>query len=96
MSKPKYSVFDDGSVLFRYDDPLQKTPFEVRIHCPLTSRLHNEHCELEERHRQWARGCRIPPGDESYQRYCDTRLDLLPAYQLYDLPLEGAIIHSTS
>jgi len=31
------------------------------------------------------------PNDETYGRYCDTRFDLISAYQYYDLPLEAAV-----
>ncbi len=88
----RYSVLSDGRVIFRYRD-LRNNPFEVEIHCPLTSVLHKQHEEIMSRHREWAQRFHIPPGDQSFQRYCDTRLDLLPSYQLYDLPLEIAVLH---
>ena len=94
MKETSYSVFDDGRVIFRYTDPHTKSPFEVEIRCPLTSRMHEQHQEIMERHRAWARSFGIPPSEESYQRYSDTRLDLLSSYQLHDLPLDTALIHS--
>jgi hypothetical protein len=47
-----------------------------------------------EQHRAWARSFDIPPSDDSYRRYCDTRLDLLASYQCHDLPLDAAVLHS--
>jgi len=93
MNKNKYSVYDDGRVLFRYDLP-QVEPFEVEIVCPLTSRLHADQERILEQHRAWARSFDLLSGSESYQRFCDTRFDLLIAYQLYDLPVESAVIAS--
>ena len=94
MKETGYTVLDDGRVVFRYAGLRNEAPFEVEISCPITSRVHKDHAGIREEHRAWARSFKIPPGEEGYQRYCDTRLDLLPAYQLYDLPLEAAIIHS--
>ena len=94
MKETRHSVLDDGRVIFRYRDPQTKSPFEVEIRCPLTSKLHTEHSAILEQHRTWARSFRIPSGEESYQRYCDTRLDLLASYQCHDLPLEAAVLHS--
>ena len=94
MKEIKYSISENGRVIFRYIDIQNKTPFEVKIDCPLTSRLHQQHPQILEQHRAWARSFSIPPSSESFQRYCDTRLDLLSSYQCYDLPVKAAIIHS--
>lgn len=94
MKEPGYSVFDDGRIVFRYGQLQQEAPFAVEVRCLIKSRLHEKHSEIMEQHRQWARGFRIPPSAGKYQRYCDTRLDLLSSYQCYDLPLEAAVIHS--
>jgi len=94
MNKNKYSVYDDGRVVFRYDDLPQVAPFEVEIFCPLTSRMHVDHETILEQHRAWARTFDLLSSSESYQRFCDTRFDLLVAYQLYDLPVESAVIAS--
>ena len=94
MNEARYSVFDDGKVIFRYQAPENGEPFEIAIRCPLPSRLHEKHQELREQHRQWARSFNIPPSEAGYGRYCDTRLDLLAAYQYYDLPLAAAVLHS--
>ena len=56
----KNTVFDDGRVIFRPIDPQKDEPFEVEIRCPIASRLHEQHPELRERHRQWADSFRIP------------------------------------
>ncbi len=90
----RYSVLDDGRVVFRYPGFQNEGPFEVAIKCPLPSKLHEEHAEILKKHRAWAKTFNIPPDAGGYQRYCDTRLDLLPAYQLYGLPVEAAVIHS--
>jgi hypothetical protein len=94
VKETRYSVFDDGRVIFRYTNTQSEGPLEVEIHCPLTGRLHEKHNEIREQHREWARSFNIPPSDGSFQRYCDTRLDLLSAFQCYDLPLEATVIHS--
>ena len=94
MNKNKYDLYDDGRVLFRYDDLPQVEPFEVEIVCPLTSRLHLDQETILEQHRAWARSFDLLSSSESYQRFCDTRFDLLIAYQLYDLPVESAVIAS--
>jgi len=94
LNEVSYSVFDDGKVIFRYQDPQTNEPFEIKIRCPLPSRIHEEHRELMEQHRQWARSFNILPSEARYERYCDTRLDLLAAYQYYDLPLAAAALHS--
>jgi len=94
LNNTRYSVFDDGKVVFRYPDLISDESFEVEIHCPLPSKLHEGHGALMEQHRQWARSFNIPPSEASYERYCDTRLDLLAAYQYYDLSLSAAVLHS--
>ncbi len=94
MKEPVHSVLDNDNVIFRYIHPQTKAPFEVQIFCPLPSRLHEQHAQVREAHRAWARSFRIPSNEENYQRYCDTRLDLLASYQCHDLPLEAAALHS--
>jgi hypothetical protein len=94
MNKNRYSVYDDGRVVFRYDDIPQVSPFEVAIFCPLTSRMHADQETILEQHRAWARTFDLLPSSESYQRFCDTRFDLLISYQLYDLPVEPVVIAS--
>ncbi len=94
MKEAKYSVLDDGRVIFHYLEKQNQPSFEVQIHCPLPTRLHEKHAEIREQHRQWARSFGIPPSDGSYERYCATRLDLLASYQCHDLPLEAALVHS--
>jgi hypothetical protein len=94
LKETRHSVLEDGRAIFRYTDPQTRSPFEVEIRCPLTSKLHSEHPAILEQHRQWARSFSIPAGEESYQRYCDTRLDLLASYQCHDLPLNAAVLHS--
>ena len=87
-------MVDDGRFLFRYKDPRDQKTFDVVINCPVPSRLHERHQMILERHRQWAADFRIPAGEEGFERYCDTRLDLLAAFQCNQLPLETAILHS--
>jgi len=94
MNKSTYFVYDDGRVLFRYDDLPRVAPFEVEINCPLASRLHADQETIQEQHRAWARTFDLLPGSESFQRFCDTRFDLLISYQLYDLPVESAVTAS--
>jgi 5-epi-alpha-selinene synthase len=94
VEETRYSVLDDGRVIFRYKGIQKEAPFEVEIRCPLFSRLHEKNPEILEQHRLWARRFDIPPTEESYRSYCDTRLDLLSSYQCYDLPFEAAVIHS--
>lgn len=94
MKEARHSVFDDGRVIFRYIDPQTRSPFEAEIRSPFPSRLHEQHSEIMDQHRHWARRFNIPPSEDTYLRYCDTRLDLLSSYQCSDLPLEAAIIHS--
>lgn len=94
LKAPTHSVLEDGRVIFRYSDPQTASPFEVEIRCPLTSKVHEAHREILDRHRQWARSFGIPAGGDSYQRFCDTRLDLLASYQCRDLPLDAAVLHS--
>ena len=94
MKENRYSVFDDGRVVFRYEGIPQGSPFEVEILCPLRSRKHADQEIILEQHRAWARRCDLLSSDESYQRFCDTRFDLLVAYQLYDLPVESVVIAS--
>jgi hypothetical protein len=94
LNESRYSVLDDGSVIFRYTDAREEPPFEVRVLCPLTSKLHERHAEIQEQHRHWAKAFDLAPSERIYRNYCDTRLDLLASYQLYDLPLEAAVIHS--
>jgi len=88
------SVYDDGRVVFRYGDLTATAPFEVEIRCQLPSRMHADQETLLERHRTWARTFDLLSSSESYQRFCDTRFDLLIAYQLYGLPLEAVVIAS--
>jgi hypothetical protein len=87
-------VLDNGDVVFRYQNPLDTSVFEVQVHCPLPSRIHQEHAEIQKQHRTWARSFHLPPSEEGYQRYCDTRFDLLSAYQYAGQPFESAVIHS--
>ena len=94
VNEAKYTVLDNGDVVFRYIHPDDRSAFEVEIRCPLTSRLHERHAEILERHRAWARRFQIPPSEESFQRYCDTRFDLLAAYQYAGQPLDAAVVHS--
>ncbi len=94
MSDPIYTVLDNGDVVFRYRNPQDNSDFAVQVHCPLPSRLHEEHTRIREQHRAWAQHFQIPPSKENYQRYCDTRFDLLAAYQYAGQPVEAAIIHS--
>ena len=94
MKEVRHSVFEDGRVIFRYRHPRTKTPFEVEIRCPLANNLHDGHREILEQHRAWAGNFQIPAGEESYARFCDTRLDLLASYQCHDLPLDAAVLHS--
>jgi len=94
MNMNKHSLYDDGRVVFRYDDLPQVAPFEVEISCPLTSRMHADQETILEQHRVWARAFGLLSSSESYQRFCDTRFDLLIAYQLYDLPVESVVVAS--
>jgi hypothetical protein len=95
MNMNKHSLYDDGRVVFRYVDlPQQAAPFEVAISCPLTSRMHADQETILEQHRAWARTFDLLPSSENYQRFCDTRFDLLIAYQLYDLPVESVVLAS--
>ena len=94
MNDNKHSVYDDGRVVFRYEDIPQISPFEVEILCQLPSRMHADQETILEQHRAWALGFDLLSSSESYQRFCDTRFDLLIAYQLYDLPVESAVIAS--
>ncbi len=93
-TRMRYSVLDNGHVIFRYADPDNGSEFHVQVLCPLPSRLHERQAEILKLHRAWARGFRIPPSDESYQRYCDTRFDLLAAYQYAGQSLDAAVLHS--
>jgi len=86
-----FTVFDDGRVVFRYENIPDTPPFEVEIRCPLAASLHQEHEQILEQHRAWARDFEVLPNSERYQRYCDTRFDLLAAYQYHGLPLEAAV-----
>lgn len=94
MTENKFSVYDDGRVIFRYNDLENTAPFEVEISCPLESRKHAGHEELLKRHRAWALAFHIPPGKDNFERYCDTRFDLLAAYQFHDQPLDAAVVAS--
>lgn len=94
MEETCFSIHDDGRVVFRYGEIGAEPPFEVEIHCPLPSVTHSKKEKILEQHRDWARSFNIPPGDESYKRYCDTRFDLLAAFQFYDLPLDAAVVAS--
>jgi len=94
MNKSRYSIFDDGRVVFRYEDIPHIPPFEVEIHCPIRSRKHADQETILAQHRAWARRFDLLSSDESYQRFCDTRFDLLVAYQLYDLPVGSVVIAS--
>jgi hypothetical protein len=94
MNDTKHSVYDDGRVVFRYADIPQIPPFEVAIRCGLPSRMHAEQGTILEQHRAWARTFDLLSSSESYQRFCDTRFDLLIAYQLHDLPVASAVIAS--
>lgn len=91
MAEHRFIVVDGTRVVFRYECLRDEPPFEVEIGCPLAAGLHRDHERILEQHRAWARGLRILPNSESYDRYCDTRFDLLSAYQYYDLPLEAAV-----
>ncbi len=94
MGNLTYSVLDSGEVIFRYNHPRDNSAFEVRIHCPLKSSLHENRQKILDQHRAWARSFNIPPSEESFQRYCDTRFDLLAAYQYAGQSFEAAVIHS--
>jgi 5-epi-alpha-selinene synthase len=89
-----YSVLDNGDIIFRYNHPDDGSVFEAEIRCPLESRLHEQNREILDQHRTWARSFHLPPSEDSYQRYCDTRFDLLAAYQYAGQPVESAVIHS--
>jgi hypothetical protein len=91
MAEQNFIVVDGARVGFRYGCLLGESPFEVAICCPLAVGLHRGHEEILEQHRAWARWLSILPNCETYHRYCDTRFDLLSAYQYYDLPLEAAV-----
>ncbi len=82
---------EGARIVFRYGCQDGEPPLEVQICCPLAAGLHQDHEEILEQHRAWARELRILPNSETYGRYCDTRFDLLSAYQYYDLPLEAAV-----
>ena len=94
MKDNKHNIYDDGRVVFRYEDISQTSPFEVEILCQLPSRMHTDQKTILEQHRVWALGFDLLSSSESYQRFCDTRFDLLIAYQLYDLPVESVVIAS--
>lgn len=94
MDEARHAVLDDGRVIFRYLDPASAEAFAVVIHCPLPSRCHAAHQDLLAPHRQWPRQFDLLPVEANYQRYCDTRLDLLAAYQCHNLPLAAALRHS--
>lgn len=81
-------------MVFRAVDPATQEAFEVGICCPLPSRLHPRHQELMVQHRQWAQRFGIPANEAGYGRYCDTRFDLLAAYQYFDEPVDVAQVHS--
>jgi hypothetical protein len=91
MTDDNFVLMDGARVVFRYGCLHQEPPFEVEIHCPLAAGLHRDHEAILERHRAWARGFGILPHGDTYDRYCDTRFDLISAYQYYDLPLEAAV-----
>ena len=91
MSENHFIRVDGARVLFRYGCLHDEPPFELEICCPLAAGLHGEHERILEQHRAWARELHILPNSETYERYCDTRFDLISAYQYYDLPLEAAV-----
>jgi len=94
MAEAKFIVFEDGRVLFRYGKIQKESPFEVEIHCSLTSRMHGEHEEIQKQHRDWARSFNILSNKESVQKFYDTRFDVLTSYQYHDLPVELAVLAS--
>ncbi|MEY6432868.1 hypothetical protein ABC977_10655 [Thioalkalicoccus limnaeus] len=91
MAKDDFIQLDGSRVVFRYGCLHDEPPFDAEIGCPLVAGLHRDHEAILEQHRAWARGFGILPNGDTYDRYCDTRFDLISAYQYYDLPVEAAV-----
>jgi hypothetical protein len=92
MDETAFTVFDDGRVIFGYRNIPGEAPFDVEIRCPIESKLHTEHEAIMRHHRAWAASFPSLLLRESYQRFCDTRFDLLVSYQYHDLPLTSAAL----
>jgi|GEM_PF-6673938 len=91
MADNNYIAIDGDRVVFRYGCQHDEPALAVEIRCPLKAGLHRGHEEIMAQHRAWARRRGLLPSSEIYDRYCETRFDLLSAYQYYELPLESAV-----